>query len=523
MNVFLFWIILIILCLVAYLFMLFRRSQPGFRFQVKLITIFILLVLIPAIPLTTFVSSLLTRGVEIFLPPGVDESLSASLEIIKAQLEEKGSFWLNHYQNSHTLAIDAATSEKIVYFARFRIENQRFEIIEIAGSQPHIIQSSPIYDHDRLEMLKRREATSLFFSLEDRYFCEVYQYDRETTINAVAFEVDPKLIYAKDNITETLRIYNSLSLFKKSIVEGQIIWGIATLFILLLTVITIYTARTLARGISEPIQELTKGMQRVAEGDLKTEVNVKAHDEIKFLVVSFNQMTHDLKISQQKLMRAERLAAWQDIARRVSHEIKNSLTPLGLSIRRLWNNLSRTESVTQSLATMQDEVESLRRMSEAFSDFARMPEIKMQKQDVNEIIQSLVTLFSAEPGAPEFRLNLDKNLPIVNCDPMQLRRAFQNIIKNAIEANKEAATKQPITINTSRQEHQTELVKIDIIDKGKGMDEQVLSNIFEPYFTTKARGMGLGMAIVKRIIEDHNGDIEISSQPGQGTRVTIYL
>ncbi|HDQ00350.1 MAG TPA: HAMP domain-containing protein [bacterium] len=523
MNVFLFWIILIILILVVYLFMLFRRSQPGFRFQVKLITIFILLVLIPAIPLTTFVSSLLTRGVEIFLPSGVDESLSVSLEIIKSQLEDKGRFWLDHYQTNRALATEMAANEKIVYFTRFRSDDQTPEIIEISGSETHTSQFSPIYNTERLEMLKRREATSFFFAKDNRFFCEVYQYQSNATICAVAFEVDPKLIDAKDNITETLRIYNSLSLFKKSIVEGQIIWGIATLFILLLTVITIYTAKTLARSISEPIQELTKGMQRVAEGDSQTQVDVKARDEIKFLVDSFNQMTRDLKISQQKLMRAERLAAWQDIARRVSHEIKNSLTPLGLSIRRLWNNLSQTESVAQSLATMQDEVESLRRMSEAFSDFARMPQIKMQKQDLNEIIQSLVTLFSAEPGAPEFRLNLDKNLPIVNCDPMQLRRAFQNIIKNAIEANKEAATKQPITINTSRQEHQTELVKIDIIDKGKGMDEQVLSNIFEPYFTTKARGMGLGMAIVKRIIEDHNGDIEISSQPGQGTRVTMYL
>jgi len=289
--------------------------------------------------------------------------------------------------------------------------------------------------------------------------------------------------------------------------------------------IAIYAAKSLSRGISGPIQELVVGMQRVAGGDLSKPVQVKAKDEIKFVIDSFNKMTSDLKTSQQKLIQAERLAAWQDVARRVSHEIRNTLTPIQLSIRRLQNKFYPDDKPQKdnSLITIQEEVESLRRISEEFSEFARMPQIKLEKEDLNEIIRNLTTFIKAAPGSISIRLNLDENLSPVHLDRSQFRRALHNLIKNSMEACEGKESANEILIETKKIENADQSVKIKFRDFGTGMEPETLKKIFEPYFTTKKRGMGLGLSIVKRIMEDHNGKIHFSSTPGKGTCVEIYL
>ncbi len=524
MNIFLFWIIVITLFLGGYLYLIYRRSPKGFRFQVKLTIIFILLVLVPAIPLTSFVSGLLTQGVEMFLLPGVGESLSNSLEVIKLQLEERGEIFFQTHPEINQINNKIAQQNNIIYYANLKYGNTT-NIVEIFGAKKELIKNSPTQNQEIIKSIQNNEIKSHLFAINDRDICEVYQAEKNGSVKVVAFEINQKIFTAKNNITESLRVYNSLSLIKRSVVEGQIIWGFSTLFIILLALIAIYAAKSLSRGISGPIQELVVGMQRVAGGDLSKPVKVKAKDEIKFVIDSFNKMTSDLKTSQQKLIQAERLAAWQDVARRVSHEIRNALTPIQLSIRRLQNKFYPDDKPQKdnSLITIQEEVESLRRISEEFSEFARMPQIKLGKEDLNEIIRSLTTFIKAAPGSISIRLNLDENLSPVHLDRSQFRRALHNLIKNSMEAceGKESATE--IFIETKKIENADQSVKIKIRDFGTGMEPETLKKIFEPYFTTKKRGMGLGLSIVKRIIEDHNGKINFTSTPGKGTCVEIFL
>lgn len=524
MNVFLFWILIIAVILSGYLFFIYRRSPKGFRFQVKLTIIFILLVLAPAIPLTSFVSAFLTRGVEMFLLPGIEESLSSSLEVIKFQLEERGELFFDNFSEVTRVNPEVARKNSIVYYARLENGDEGLKVNDITGTEIELLNQNHLKNPDIYGSIFRKEMKSRLFYHSNRNFCEIYRVLNEQNMMVIAFSIHPKIILAKDNITESLRVYNSLSLFKKSVVEGQIIWGFATLFIIVLTIISIYAAKSLSRGISEPIQELTLGMQRVANGDLNVPVKVKANDEIKFLIDSFNKMAQDLKTSQEKLVRAERLAAWQDVARRISHEIKNTLTPIQLSIRRLWNadNL-KGKARNDSLIAIQDEVESMRKISEEFSEFARMPQIKPQKENINEIIRNLVAFIQAEPGNYRINMNLDETLPPINLDRLQFRRALNNIIKNAIEAGEGKSVGNEIFIKTQPTTDSNKSIKISIRDHGKGMEPAMLVKIFEPYFTTKKRGMGLGLSIVKRIIEDHGGQIEYNSQPGKGTRVTIFI
>ncbi len=524
MNTFLFWIGIISIILTIYLISIYRRSAKGFRFQVKLTIIFILLVLVPAIPLTSFVSALLSRGVEMFLLPGVEDSLSGSLEVIKLQLEERGEIFFKNYSGAQKVDQRFCQSNNVLYCAHLTVGQSQSELTGLRGLQTNLINDSPVHQLDIKNAILRGEIKSHLFEKENRVICEVYR-PANNELDLVAFDVDPKINEIKNNVSESLRIYNSLTLFKKSVVEGQLIWGFATLFIMLLTIIAVYAAKSLSRGISGPIRTLSGGMQRVAAGDLNYSVKVKAKDEIKFLVDSFNKMSADLKTSQQKLVEAERLSAWQDLARKVSHEIKNALTPIQLSLRRLWNRIDKENEteINDFMFTIQDELEALRRISEEFSDFARMPKVNLQKEDLNEIIRSLITFIGAEPRSVSFKLNLDQNLSPMMLDRTQIRRALHNIIKNAIEASESKKGADEIWIETSQLKDGENNIKILIKDFGTGMSPEIAERIFDPYYTTKKRGMGLGLSIVKRIIEDHNGEIKISSKLGRGTVVEILF
>jgi len=522
MAIFLFWIVIIALILGVYIWRLYRRSPKGFRFQIKLTIIFFLLVLIPSIPLTFFVSDLLTRGVEMFLLPGVEKSLSQSLDVIKFQLEEKGDQFFRLYPEINDVDNSLLEKHGIVYLANFLVENKLQNLKHLIGPQAKFIEQSPCLTGGIINSISQGEMKSSLFSIGSGSICEVYQISNNGTLRVVAFLVEPKLVDAKDKISESLRLYKSLSVFKESVVEGQIIWGLSTIFIIFLTLLAVYAAKRFSRGISEPIKKLVIGMQHVAAGDLSHRVQTKAKDEIRFLIESFNKMADDLKASQEKLVQAERLAAWQDVARRVSHEIKNALTPIQLSLRRLLNRLYPDDQpiTDKSLITLQDEIESLRQIAEEFTQFARMPEIKPEQEDLNEIIRNLITLIEAEPHGISIKLGLDQSLPLLLLDRNQIRRALHNVIKNSVEASNAGST---IFIETKRLVQDNRRVKIEIRDQGTGIESEVLAKIFEPYFTTKQRGMGLGLAIVKRIIEDHDGEIEIKSTPGKGSQVTIYF
>ena len=457
-----------------------------------------------------------------FLLPGVEKSLSQSLDVIKFQLEEKGNCFFKTYPDVKPLNENILKNNDILYCAAFKMKDQVPNLLHLVGPEGYRFEQSPSQADAMMNSIMREEIKSSLFSVDSKNVCEVYQVTSDNIIRIVAFSIDPRIIDAKDDTSESLRLYNSLSMFKESVVEGQIIWGLSTIFIIILTLVAVYAAKRLSRGISEPIKTLVSGMQHVATGDLSYRVHAKAKDEIKFLIESFNKMAEDLRTSQEKLVQAERLAAWQGVARRVSHEIKNTLTPIQLSLRRLSDQLYPDDQYVtdEALITIQEEVESLRRLAEEFTQFARMPQINPQKEDLNEIIQSLVTLIEAEPHGISIKLDLDPNFPSLDLDRDHIRRAFHNLIKNSIEASKPGSTVFIETKIIKQKEHKGQ---IKIRDHGSGMKSEVLSRIFEPYFTTKQRGMGLGLSIVKRIIEDHDGKIEIKSTSGKGTQVTVFF
>ena len=278
--------------------------------------------------------------------------------------------------------------------------------------------------------------------------------------------------------------------------------------------------------MTKPINQLAVGATEIASGNLEQQVAIQSRDEIGRLAGAFNQMAAALKTSLEKQLAAERHAAWGDAARWVVHEIKNPLFPIRLSIE----NLQRAyrgkgnqpqvfeEIFVQCTDIVIEEVDRLQRLVDEFNQFARMPRPERELSNLNPIVQNVVNLYAESVENIQIKTNLAPNLPSLSLDSEQITQAVGNLIKNAIEAMPDGGT-----LSVSTQPINDKKVRIKIQDTGVGMSPETLSQIFEPYYTTKDTGTGLGMAIVQRIITDHDGEISIQTEEGVGTTVSIEL
>ena len=224
-----------------------------------------------------------------------------------------------------------------------------------------------------------------------------------------------------------------------------------------------------------------------------------------------------------RLLQAQRIAAWGEVARRLAHEIKNPLTPIQLSAERLTRRLANklapedAEMLMRATETIVAQVGQLKGMVDAFSQYARIPEIRLEPLDLNRLVREVLALY--ESHGRGILLELDETLPRVEGDPARLRQVIHNLLQNAEQAV--AEVKRPrIVIYTQRDLGHARLT---VQDNGTGFPPDILARAFEPYVTTKPRGTGLGLAIVKKIVEEHSGSIEIRNLKPAGAEVAVLL
>ena len=230
-----------------------------------------------------------------------------------------------------------------------------------------------------------------------------------------------------------------------------------------------------------------------------------------------------------ELLRAQRDAAWGEVARRLAHEIKNPLTPIKLSAERIRHKFLKlipepeAEALDRATQTIIRQVEAMRDMVNAFSEYARAPELNPVEMDVNQLIRNVADLYPAYGGHVKLALELDDTLPRMRLDALRMRQVLHNLIRNAIEAL-EGSDAGQVQITTGRVLVKgQERVEIVVRDNGPGFPAEHLEEIFEPYVTTKAKGTGLGLAIVRKLIEEHGGHVMIDSEPGSGAAIRIHL
>jgi signal transduction histidine kinase len=284
-------------------------------------------------------------------------------------------------------------------------------------------------------------------------------------------------------------------------------------------------AQSMARRISGPLRDLTLATQRVAEGDLQARVTATSRDELRGLVEAFNRMAGDLDGQRRALERSNRLAAWAEMARQVAHEVKNPLTPIQLSaehLRRVFGDprvdfAAALETCTQ---TILKQVRTLRGIVTEFSAFARPPAPVLERQDLSAVVEEALRPY--QPGLPPgvtLSMEVNDGVPAVMADRRLLERAVVNLLENALQAVGEDGTIQ-VRLRSAEAGRRAE---IEIEDTGGGIDAAVKDRLFEPFFSTKTSGSGLGLALVKRIAEDHGGGVSLEAAPGRGTRAVLWL
>ena len=310
-----------------------------------------------------------------------------------------------------------------------------------------------------------------------------------------------------DEARELAETYQRVAAAKASISHALLVSFAALLgFILIASVLL---GLFLARGVTQRVTELARATESLARGDTEVRVAERGDDEITALASAFNSMVDELEQRRDRIVYLEKISGWQEVARRLAHEIKNPLTPIVLAVQQIDEKKPSDDEkyarlVSTAREVIEEEVGSLRRLVEEFSSFAKLPQVQRTNSDIRRFFDELTAHLTAM--YPELELHLEPQAALgeIALDRMLMRRVLSNLVLNALQAQKEQASPPQVCIRVTRSEQS---LRIEIEDAGPGIDPALQSKVFEPYVTSKSTGTGLGLAIVKKIILQHQGRI----------------
>lgn len=269
------------------------------------------------------------------------------------------------------------------------------------------------------------------------------------------------------------------------------------------------------------INNLVDAFGRVAGGDLSTPVMAYEEGEFAQLADSFSEMMHKLRQSQLQLATAQKIAAWQSMARKIAHEIKNPLTPIAISADDLRRSYIEQlpdfdQTLKKSTRMIKEETNRLARILDEFAGFARMAPPRIKEVRAGELLDALESLYSERITSGKLKVTYESRRRSLKVDPDQFRQVLVNLVKNAFEAAEDVA------VNVLIKDH-PEGILLSVTDTGPGFSQQAMQHSFEPYVSSKRGGSGLGLVICQRIVHDHGGTIELANNPDGGAAVTVFL
>jgi nitrogen fixation/metabolism regulation signal transduction histidine kinase len=293
---------------------------------------------------------------------------------------------------------------------------------------------------------------------------------------------------------------------------------VAALFVVI-AVGAVLLARRLAESMTQPLRSLGGALERVAGGELEVRIPERGAAEMRTLAAAFNDMAVRLAGARDALARAEREAAWRDVARRLAHELKNPLTPMQLSLYRLQKRVDHVPereraAVRDSLAALLQEVEHLSRLAEGFAQYAKLPEPRPEPLELGELVREVTALH--EPDQARIRLHTEEPVH-VRGDRLLLSRALHNLLLNACEASPAGGE---VEVRTGRDGGEG---WVEVLDRGSGLAPELATRAFDPYVSTKDRGSGLGLPFVRDIAAQHGGRATLENREGGGARARFVL
>lgn len=500
--------------------------------RTKIALALIVIATVPTIPIIVITSNILNSTINQFFTEKTISALEKSVDLANQMVleaEENLVQQLNQLRydlNNHYVSTEYLLHPSFSQRYRYANTSLIVTLVETKGvlqnnvTLLHAGNNNPDIVSNIVTFLQLAHITNIAHCSRLSIFNNIYSvaYTQYGPYCIVMYRLIPKDMFATADFLNTAYSEYKKQEFLKPYFQTGI--GIALILLSLgIILLAIILSIMISQSITRPVLELVEASEKIAKGDFQINLSRKEQDEIAALYESFNQMAKQLDHGRKMMYQTQKLQAWSDIARKLIHEIKNPLTPIRLSAERLYRRYEENHPefpiiVKDATSTIIEEVNILMNMLSEFSKFARLPEINLAEENINTILENCIDIYGND--AISFVTNLDTNLPPVMCDKALVRQAFLNIIQNSIEAKTTE-----ITI-TSIYDKEKQVIYILFKDNGVGIPEENLSKVFEPTFSTKESGMGLGLAIVEKIIIDHKWNITCDSK-GDGTQFTITI
>ena len=486
------------LAVVHWLFIRRKSEDAAIGFREKLVSAFGILGIIPLFLLGYYNREVASER----LQENITRTLSSDLDLVGQRILGGVLDEEDFQRGVNSDFCEAIAAEIGVDFAVFR----RSELL--SSSRPELYQS---------KILDSRLPGRAFANV---VLLEKALYVESETVGEVGYAVGYKPVFFEGKLAGVIAVP---TLYRQREIEEELAQRNALVFGVYATVLGLVLVMSfvIANRLSRPIRELTKAADEVGKGNLDVSLMPTSSDEVGNLTRTFNEMVQELKTSREEQKRSEREMAWKEMAKQVAHEIKNPLTPMRLSVQHLQqafkDKARNRESLLQQVSKIViEQIDVLSRIATEFSRFAKMPERKFERVDIQELLGESVLLFRDVRGI-EFRTKYSDTSIHLVADKDELRRVFINIIRNGVQAMERGGV---IGVESGVEARRC---VVRISDTGMGIPHETGSRVFEPNFSTKTDGMGLGLAISRRAIQDLGGTITYQSVPGKGTTFEISL
>ncbi|MBX3224029.1 MAG: HAMP domain-containing protein [Labilithrix sp.] len=433
-------------------------------------------------------------------------------------------------------------------------------LVELRVLQAPLANPAPPYDADevRAKTMAHRDRGRPVDATTEKSLSQIYPLtdDLDGPCVLAIYAVSSKRLDELESAGEVVKRYHQIEASRSDVYQGYL--NVYALLLGVTLVLTVPLGIFLARGVTRRINRLSAAINLVAEGDLTVRVPVTGSDELTDLARTFNRMIGEISQSRSRIEFLQRIGAWQDMAQRLAHEIKNPLTPIQLAVQECHRKYDGDDVRYRALLDttreiVEEEVGTLRRLVGNFSSFARLPHAELAEANLSAFLRDCENQLGhledpslgegttdAEPIPAhnvEIRWEVPKEAIAVAIDRQMLRRVVVNLVRNAVQAIRDhhARSSRPdaaaglpsgevlgrIVVSASRE---GDGARIEVEDDGPGIAASMRGRIFDPYFTTKADGTGLGLAIVKKVVVEHGGEIDAgrSTRLG-GARFTLHL